>query len=210
MSGALKIAVIGAGNVGGNLARRFVELGHSVTLGARDPASDKVQAVVAAVPGIGVADVAGAVPGADMVVLAVPYPALAGLLEGMDLGDGTVVIDATNAVGVALEAGDEHVVQLISRHLPDAQVVKAFNTIGAEAFLDPQIGGQRLFLPVAGPEPAAGVVRDLAHAMGFDALVIGGHECVRMLEEHARLWIHLAFPVGLGRGLGFARLNRTA
>lgn len=127
------------------------------------------------------------------------------------LGDlsGTIVVDATNAVGVALPDGIDDIPQLIVRRHPEATVVKAFNTIGAEAYLDPVVDGRPCFLPVAGPQPAAGSVRDLAEAMGFEAVVIGDLDTVPLMEWYARLWIHLAFRVGLGRDFGFAKVTRS-
>ena len=86
--------------------------------------------------------------------------------------------------------------------------MKAFNTIGAEAFLDPVVGDQRFFLPIAGPAPAAETVQSLAESMGFDALVVGDIDTAGLLEDFARLWIHLAFRSGLGRDFGFVRVMR--
>jgi 8-hydroxy-5-deazaflavin:NADPH oxidoreductase len=86
--------------------------------------------------------------------------------------------------------------------------VKAFNTIGAEAYLHPRIGDHPLFLPIAGDIEPAEAVRRLATDIGFDAVVIGDGSAARILENFAELWIHLAFRTGLGRGFGFARLTR--
>jgi predicted dinucleotide-binding enzyme len=205
---ALDIAVLGAGVVGTNLARRFVELGHRVRFGARDIGSDKVRAALDKVPSATAHSIAEAVEGSDLALLAVPYAAVDAVLTSIDDPGDTILVDATNAVGVALDDGVEHIGQLIHARHPAATVVKAFNTIGAEAFLDPRIGGQRLFLPIAGPEPGASVIRDLADSMGFDALVIGGLDTAHLLESHAQLWIHLAFRAGLGRSFGFARVAR--
>lgn len=63
-------------------------------------------------------------------------------------------------------------------------------------------------VPVAGAEPAADLVRDLAAAMGFDAVVIGDLDTAPLLEWYARVWIHLAFRVGTGRDFGFAKVVR--
>lgn len=204
----LRITVLGAGSVGLNLAVRFSELGHRVTFGAREVDSPKVIAALARVPGSVALELPDSVVDADLAVLAVPFAAVPDVLQRVgDLG-ATVLVDATNAVGVPLPDGVDHIPQLIRRHRPDATVVKAFNTIGAEAFLDPVVDGRPCFLPIAGPQPAADVVRDLATAMGFDAVVIGDLDAVPLLEWHARLWIHLAFRVGLGRDFGFARVTR--
>lgn len=88
-------------------------------------------------------------------------------------------------------------------------MVKAFNTIGAEAYAAPVIDGRPAFLPVAGPAEAASHVAAVARSLGFDALVIGGPEAASLVEDFARLWIHLAFRTGLGRNFGFARVERA-
>ncbi|MFP5320995.1 MAG: NADPH-dependent F420 reductase [Acidimicrobiia bacterium] len=204
---AMDIAVVGAGPVGTNLATRFAELGHRVTFGARDPHSDKVRAALQRVHGARAEHLSAVPDGADMAVLAVPFAAVGDAIGSMGDLDEVVLVDATNPIGVALPAGCASVVDVIRRQAPGAVVVKAFNTIGAEAFLDPTVDGVGLFLPVAGPEPAASRVAALGAALGFDAVVVGGEDQAHHLEAMAALWIHLAFRVGLGRHFGFARLS---
>lgn len=205
----LRITVLGAGSVGVNLALRFTELGHRVTFGARDVGSPKVVAALDRVPDAVATGLGTALEGADLAVLAVPFGAVGDVLDGIGDPGGTILVDATNAVGVTLPEGVADVTELIRRHHPDATVVKAFNTIGAEAFLDPVIDGRACFLPVAGPEPAVTTVRDLAASIGFDAVVIGDLDVAALMEWHARLWIHLAFRVGMGRDFGFAKVHRS-
>ena len=203
----LSITVVGAGVVGANLARKFVDLGHHVRFAARNPASDKVTAARESL-GLAAVPLGRAADGAEFVVLAVPFAAVADTVEAMgDLGDA-ILVDATNTVGSSLPADATTIVDVIASINPSARVVKAFNTIGAEAYLDPKIDGTPIFLPIAGDEDAADRVRGLAAEMGFDALVIGDRSAVHMLENFAELWIHLAFRVGLGRSFGFARLTR--
>lgn len=204
----MRITVLGAGTVGVNLAVRFAELGHQVTFGARDVASAKVAAALDRVSGANAVDLAGSLDGADLVVLAVPFAAIDDVLGSIGDPGATVLVDATNAVGVPLPDGATDIPQLLRQRYPDATIVKAFNTIGAEAYLDPIVDGRPCFLPIAGPQPAAETVRDLAASMGFDAVVVGDLDAVPLLEWHARLWIHLAFRVGLGRDFGFARVTR--
>lgn len=204
----MRITVLGAGAVGVNLAVRFSELGHPVVFGARDTGSPKVQAAIDRVPGATAIGLAGSLTDADLAVLAVPYAAVDDVLAAAGDPGGTVLVDATNAVGVALPDGVTDIPQLIHARYPDATVVKAFNTIGAEAFLDPVVDGRACFLPVAGPHPAVDIVSDLAQAMGFDAVVLGDLDTVPMMEWHARLWIHLAFRRGEGRDFGFAMVRR--
>lgn len=206
----LQITVLGAGSVGVNLAARFAQLGHRVAFGARDVASPKVIAALDRVRGASAVDLEGCLDGADLAVLAVPFEALDDVLDAVGDPGATILVDATNAVGVPLPDGVTDIPHLVLRRHPSATVVKAFNTIGAEAFVDPVVDGRACFLPVAGPQPAADIVRDLAAAMGFDAIVLGDLDVAPLMEWHARMWIHLAFRVGLGRDFGFARVVRGA
>ncbi len=204
----MNITVLGAGVVGTNLAVAAQRLGHPIRFGARDTACAKVVAALAAVPEATAVPLAEATADADLVVLAVPFAAVAHTLAAVGDLSGTVLVDATNTVGGTLPEGDRTIVDGIRRARPEATVVKAFNTIGAEAYLDPVIDGLRTFLPVAGDPDGAAAVAALAMEMGFDALVIGGYDQVEQLEDFARLWIHLAFGVGLGRDFGFVRAMR--
>lgn len=204
----MRITILGAGTVGVNLAVRFAELGHQVTFGARDVASTKVAAALDRVSGSTAVDLAGSLVGADLAVLAVPFTAIDDVLDSIGDPGATILVDATNAVGVPLPDGVTDIPHLLRDRYPDATIVKAFNTIGAEAYLDPIVDGRPCFLPIAGPQPAAETVRDLAASMGFDAVVVGDLDAVPLLEWQARLWIHLAFRVGLGRDFGFARVTR--
>jgi predicted dinucleotide-binding enzyme len=207
------IAVVGAGSVGGNLARRLAGLGHPVVLAARNPASSSVRALAGELPDVGVVGLADAGRDADVVVLAVPAAAVvdaaSAVLGRFTAGRELVIVDATNDVAGTERSPYERVVESVAGRTGVA-VVKAFNTIGAEAILDPVIDGRPAFLPIAGPPDAAEAVRAIAAAIGFDARAIGGPGEVHHLEAHARLWIHLAFRAGLGRAFGFAIVERSA
>jgi predicted dinucleotide-binding enzyme len=203
----LSISVVGAGTVGAHLVRALQRTRHTVRLAARDRTSTKVHSLVSET-GVEVVPLAEAGPGADLVVLAVPYPAVVETVRALgDLG-GASLVDATNTVAAALPDGADSVVDVIGSIDADLSVVKAFNTIGAEAYTSPTVEGVPLFLPVAGDQPAADAVCRVACDIGFDALVIGDRTSVPLIESFAALWIHLAFEAGLGRDFGFARLLR--
>ncbi len=201
------ITIIGAGTVGAHLARAFRSAGHDVRLAARNVDSDKVRAVRGEL-GLDAVPLASASAGTDIVVLAVPFPVVADTAAAIAPADDVVIVDATNTVGMELPAGATSILDVIADAGVRGPLVKAFNTIGAEAYVAPSIDGTPLFLPVAGDESAAERIRDLAVSIGFDALVIGDRSAARLNERAAELWIHLAFGVGLGRDFGFARLHR--
>lgn len=200
----MRIAVIGAGSVGRNLAAATRALGHDVVVGVRDP-DDPRHADLASK-----ATPAAAAAGADLVVLAVPASAVAAAIDGLPLAPPTVVVDATNAVG-APPPDDFPTMGAYTRSLvaPEVAVVKAFNTIGAEHLVAPVVDGSPAFLPIAGDPAGVEVVEALARDLGFDVAALGGHDAVPLVEDHARLWIHL-MRTGWGRGFAFGVLGRTA
>lgn len=202
-----RITIVGAGNVGANLARAFSAAGHGVRVAGRDPSGERIVALrdELDVEAVRIEDAAA---GTDIVLLAVPSAAVASTVDAIAPPGDVVVVDATNPIGVTLPEGATSTLDVIALHGATGPLVKAFNTIGAEAFLDPVIDGRPLFLPIAGDEPGAGRVRDLAASIGFDAVVVGDRSTARLNENAAELWIHLAFRTGLGRSFGFARLER--
>lgn len=119
-----------------------------------------------------------------------------------------IVVDLTNTVGTDRPPGAASVLDVIAEAGVASPLVKAFNTIGAEAHLHAVVDGTPLFLPVAGDAPAVDHVVALARSIGFDALAIGDRSAARLNEGFAEVWIHLAFRPGLGRDFGFARMHR--
>jgi predicted dinucleotide-binding enzyme len=198
----MRIAIVGAGSVGTALAEACRRLGHDVAVGVRDPDDPKHADVD------GRTTTAAAVAGADLVVLAVPAGAVPDALDGLPLAAPTVVVDATNAVAGPVPGGAPTVAAYVRSVLdPGIPLVKAFNTIGAEHMVSGTVDGHPAFMPVAGDDGGVDVVVDLARAIGFDAVALGGIDAVPMVEGHARLWIHL-MRSGWGRGFGFGVLGQ--
>jgi predicted dinucleotide-binding enzyme len=191
------IGIIGGGNVGGALARGLAAAGHQVTVGLRAPGGERGAALATA--GLTVTTPAEAAGDAEVVILAVPAPQLADVVPSLGSVAGTIVVDATNAVGGPVPGGHPTVFDHVVDLAPGALVVKAFNTIGAEHLA----AGGGLFLPVAGHDAGRPAVLALAADLGFDPVDLGGPEAVVHVEAHARLWIHLAFARGFGRDFGF-------
>lgn len=211
----MKIAVIGAGNVGGSLGRRWAALGHEVVFGVRDPTREKYQGLVTQTGGRArLASNRDACQGAGAVLLATPWSTTQAALAECGLLDGQVLIDATNPLGADLRLTIGHTDsggEQVSRWAPGARVVKAFNTTGFNVMEDPVIAGQHAVMFVAGDDPAAkSVVLDLANSLGFEAVDAGPLDSSRMLEPYAQLWIHCAYRQGLTRDYAFHLLRRGA
>lgn len=214
----MRITVIGAGNVGGTLGRRWAELGHEVTFGLRQPEEG-----AAGVKGGGalpararITSIADALAGAEVVLLATPWPAALDAVKALGALNGVVLIDATNPLGAGLrlqygphgESGGEQ----IQAATPKARVVKAFNTTGYENMANPVYDGEPTLMPYAGDDPAAKkIVHDLATALGFDAADAGPLERSRELEHLAALWISWAIGIGvpaMGRAIALRLARR--
>jgi predicted dinucleotide-binding enzyme len=181
-SRAMRIGIIGAGNIGTALTRRLRQLGHEVTVAnSRDP---ETLADLVRETGARAATAAEAPRGAELVVVTIPEKAVPELPAGLfdEAAPGAVVVDTGNYYPGrdgridAIEDGTTEsrwVAQQLGR-----PVVKAFNTIQAahlEGHGRPPGSPGRIGLPVAGDDAAAKrIVLDLVDALGFDPVDAGG------------------------------------
>ena len=195
----MDIAIIGAGNVGKALATSSKRAGHSVTLSS---ASGDTAASAAEESGVKAAGSnREAVEGAGVVILAVPYGAVDSVLDevGPALG-GKVVIDATNPLkadysGLATEGASG--AEGIQARVPEARVVKAFNTVFAARQADPTIAGVQLDGYVAADDDEAkATVLELVKGIGLHPIDAGPLEAARYLEALAFLNISLQLRHG--------------
>jgi 8-hydroxy-5-deazaflavin:NADPH oxidoreductase len=178
----MKIGIIGAGNIGGALARRFTELGHDVSI-ANSRGPDTLREVEAET-GASAVTADEAARGKDVVVVTVPeknVPQLPGdLFKGA--GHETAVIDTGNYYPrhrdgriAGIEEGMPESVW-VERQL-GRPVIKAFNNIYAQHLRDrgePSASPGRIALPVAGDDQAAkSTVMGLVDQLGFDPVDAG-------------------------------------
>jgi NADPH-dependent F420 reductase len=214
----MKIAVIGAGNVGGTLGKRWAKAGHEVTFGARDPAEAKVVALVReSGPNTKAAQVSEAARQAAVVVLSVPWDNVQEALTAAGDLRGRILIDATNPVPLTPEGLRQGLVighttsaaEEIARWTPGARVVKAFNTTGWPNMADPVYGSQGLSMMLCGDDAEAKkVAADLARQLGFEPVDVGPLRSARYLEAMAMLWIDMALLQGFGTNFGFQVVKR--
>ncbi|WP_411148742.1 NADPH-dependent F420 reductase [Streptomyces sp. A30] len=179
----MKIGIIGAGNIGGNLTRRLTALGHHVSVAnSRGP---HTLTALAEETGATPVPVEEAARGAEIVIVAIPVKAVPDLPAGLldEAADGVAVVDTGNYYpqrdGKIAQIDDECLTESrwTQRQL-DHPVIKAFNGTYAQDILDrPRPAGapDRLALPVAGDDEAAKrKVRALIDELGFDTVDAGG------------------------------------
>ena len=178
----MNIGIIGAGNIGGNLTRRFQELGHKVFVAnSRGP---ETLAALAAETGATPVTVEEAARRGDVVVVTIPQKNIPSLPRDLfaEVPDNVVVVDTGNYYPqqrdgriAGIEDGTVES-RWVSQQL-GRSVVKAFNNIYAEHLLKlgkPSGTPGRIALPVAGDdERAKSVVLRLVDELGFDAVDAG-------------------------------------
>ena len=201
-----RIAILGTGRVGSALGEGWAARGHRIVFGSREPDSGRVQELLARAPGAEATTAQEAVRRADIAVLATPFGASAELLAGLDL-DGKILIDATNHVGVTLEASSG--AEQLAAYAPGARMAKAFNTTGTANMRAPQAFGEGgLDMFVCGHDDARAVAAELASDLGFRAIDCGGLDQAALLEHLALLWIHLVYRLGYGDDIAFRLVRR--
>jgi predicted dinucleotide-binding enzyme len=184
----MRIAVIGMGNVGNALGRRWAQAGNAVNFCVRDPEdSKKRQRAVTMRATIGPV---GEASHAEAVLLAVPWRAVPDALQSAGDLSGKVLLDCTNpvtpeltelALGFNTSAGEE-----VARAARGARVVKIFNTNGAGNMADPKYGDQRVTMLYAGDDEAANrSAAKLASDIGFEPVYLGPLKQARLLEPLA-------------------------
>jgi len=204
-----KIAIIGAGEVGTNLAKALAEKGHQILFGVRNAGSDKARAALAELRDKAVAtNIADAIVYGDLIVLAVTWPDAAEIVrEIAGQLKGKIVIDATNVFGEAAHTG-RSAAEMLADLAPGAQFVKCFNTIGAEHYLDPEFNGKPATMFLCGDdEEAKTFVGWLVSELGFDLVDAGPLSNAEALEGMARLWVYLSRS-GMGRDFAFRLVRK--
>ena len=209
----MNIAVLGTGNVGGTLGRRWAEAGHRVCFGSRDPHSEKVQRLLAAAPGATAGSLAEAAAAGDVILLATPWQTTHATLAALGDLTGKVLIDCINPLNETF-TGLTHghttsAAELVASWAPHAHVVKAFNTVSAKVMDNPGFGEYRATLFYCGDDASAKqAVHQLATDLGFEAVDAGPLMNARHLEPLAMLYIHLAVRGGWGSNTAFKMLKR--
>ncbi len=207
----MKIGILGSGDVGRRLGDGFIDLGHIVKIGSRNPKQEKITKWMAKHEKVKVSSgsFAEAASFGELNIIATLW---AGTDEAIRMADpknfaGKVVIDVTNpldfskgmpprlAIGHIDSAGEE-----VQRMLPDSKVVKAFNTVGNPHFIHPDFpdGPPTMFICGNDEDAKKSITANILTKLGWETIDIGGMEGARLLEPLAFLWIMHYFRTGNG------------
>jgi len=209
----MNILLLGAGNMGSALAQQFVRAGHDVRIAATT--LEKAASVAARIPGATAVDAAGSAAASDVIVVATPFDQAVKALKVAGPVDGKVVIDITNpltadymglTIGHQTSAAEE-----IAKAVPNADVVKAFNTLFAQvlaagpSFADSQTAPAFV---ASDSERAKATATALIESIGFRPVDAGPLKNARYLEPLAGLNIYFGYGAGQGTSIAPTWIRR--
>lgn len=197
----MKIGIIGSGSVAQTLGTGYIAKGHAVMLGTRDPS--KLAAWLAnSGTRASVGTFADAAKFGDVIFLSVASAAIDSAIEltGKENFAGKTVIDLSNPMdfsdGVPPKftgTVGNSLGERVQRALPEANVVKAFNSIGVAVMTDPLFNGEKATHFIAGNSDAAKAeATKLIEEFGWDVIDLGTIEESFFLEALASLWVNYA------------------
>jgi 8-hydroxy-5-deazaflavin:NADPH oxidoreductase len=205
------IAVLGAGHIGGILAGRWVQAGHTVTVGLRSPETEAAEQLRSELGErgrvVGLSEMSPVVAQADAVVFSVPGGAMQETIAKLAPAlRGRVVIDAANRMGDPIRNS----LAAFREQVPELMYARAFNSLGWENFAEPDFDGIPADLLYAGPgesENAGKLVVQLIGDIGLRPVRLGESEDAGLVDTVADLWFALAIRRQHGRHLAFKVLG---
>lgn len=210
----MKVGIIGTGNIGLGLGKALTKKGYKVMFGSRTIAKANEAAGQMEHNAQG-GTIANAIHFGEIVFLAVPYKAVEDTLRSTDSYRGKIVVDCTNplimgnpaelALGHTTSAAEQ-----IAKMIPEAKVVKAYNTAFANHIANgPYFGPNDASMFYCGDDAdAKASVAKLIEATGFEPVDCGPLNSARYLEPMAVLLVRLGYNMGMGNEIAYKLLVR--
>jgi hypothetical protein len=195
---AMKIGVLGSGEVGQTLAAGFLQHGYEAMIGTGNP--PKLAGWRAKNPAARVGSFSEAAAFGEVVVLAVKGSAAVEALRSAGAANlaGKTVIDATNPIaekppvhGVLQFFTDinESLMERLQREFPEARLVKAFNSVGKALMVNPTFAGGPPTMFICGNDAGAKqAVTGILTKFGWETWDMGVVEAARAIEPLCMLW----------------------
>ncbi|TGE03781.1 NADPH-dependent F420 reductase [Hymenobacter fodinae] len=174
----MKIGTIGAGNIAQAFARHAAQAGFEVVISSKSGPAALINLAASLGPGVKARTVEEAAQ-ADLVLLSVPWDAVADVLARVPGWKNQILVDTTNAIHFPdfkpLDLGEKTSSEIVAEQAPGARVVKAFNTLAAALLAaSPGEGGGQRVVVISGDDAAAKAeVLALIGNLGFAGLDLG-------------------------------------
>jgi predicted dinucleotide-binding enzyme len=197
----MKIGIIGSGIVGRVLGAAFLKEGNEVMLGTRDVKKEEVIKWLLQNPEAKAGSFADTAGFGELIVLATSGDITAGVItsSGIENFNGKIVIDSTNPIdhtrppvnGVLpfFTSMNESLMEQLQKQLPNAKLVKAFNSAGNAFMYKPDFGGIKPTMFICGnDEDAKKTVTGILDAFGWETEDMGKAEAAGTIESLCILW----------------------
>jgi 8-hydroxy-5-deazaflavin:NADPH oxidoreductase len=196
----MKIGIIGSGAVGQVLATAFLKEGHQVMLGTRDVSKEAVVKWKETNTTGQTGNFEATATFGELIVLATEGGVTANAIDlaGLENFTGKTVIDTTNPIEKAPpENGvlkyfttlEDSLMERLQKQLPDAHLVKAFNSVGSHLMYKPDFGGVKPSMFICGNDAAAKqTVTGILEAFGWETEDMGSVAAARAIEPLCILW----------------------
>ena len=192
----MSYAILGTGKVGQALATAFARKGIEVAIASRRPVEALAPFAKAIGPTVVPKTLRDAVK-AEIIFLAVPFETYKEVAKVAESWQGKIVIDVTNAYGVAPEKlGNLPSSVVVSQAFPGASLVKAFNHLPAKTLAeDPSVDGERRVVFLSSDDQSAGnKVAKLVERLGFAPVWLGKlTEGGLLVQARGNSWAPLIF-----------------
>lgn len=198
----MKIGLLGSGVVGQTMGLGLTKIGHHVMIGTRDP-SKLLDWQKGAGNNASVGSTKEAASFGEAIILATAWDGTEQAIKdaGEENFKNKILIDVTNPLDFSkgvppkmLSSPGNSAGEQVSKWIPGAKVVKAFNTIGSHIMVSPKREEGQPDLLIAGDEEGKELVKQIAQSWGWISIVdMGGLNQSYLLEALAQLWIEYGF-----------------
>jgi predicted dinucleotide-binding enzyme len=198
---ATRVGILGSGVVGQALGKGFVSCGYETRIGSRTPGSARLRSWARKAGGkASTGTFAQTAAYGEMIVLATLGAATEEIIDlaGPSNFRGKLLVDVTNPldfskgmppglfVGLTDSLGER-----IQRKLPQAKVVKCFNTVGNSQMVNPTFKDVEMLICGDDPEAKRRVEGMLKEFGWKGAIDVGGIDGARWLEALVPLWVRV-------------------
>ena len=200
----MKIAILGAGNIGGTLGGKWAAAGHDILFGVRNVNSPKTNSALVQAKGAKALDVAAAIQESELILFSVPWKTVPEVAQTNAAAlNGKLLIDATNNFAGPVINN----LNVLQETAPDAKIYRAFNSLGWEVFAKPLINNQTVDLFYTGPEgDARSLIQTLIEQVGLNPVWVGDNDKIHLVDNMGALWVHMIWQRGWKRRSAFKAL----
>lgn len=196
----MRTGIIGSGIVGRVLATAFLKEGHEVMLGTRDTAKEELLKWAAENPEGSIGSFEQVADFGELLVLATAGSVTEAAIQlaGIDHFRGKTVIDCTNPIAAAAPVngvlqyfteGGESLMEKLQQVLPEAKLVKAFNSVGNAFMYKPDFKGIKPSMFICGNDAGAkNTVTAILESFGWETEDMGMANAAGAIEALCILW----------------------